>query len=281
MVTAVAPRRRGRHLLAAADGELAVRVMGPDGPPSLSLRLPGPSDRAGLVDDVATGLDPLHGSELWRAVTPTTMLAGLRDTVSATHLLEVLGFGRLNGLRFRMSTAVPATGRRDRLQGQNQTFGTVCALSTLLCWPGHAREDLTVGAARAATATLQHRRVLAHAEAALAMRWVVALAGAFPGDPMVLAPLLLRLRWFEAGQEFLLPARWPSAVLSGDAVGVSGGGSFEVRAGLGAADPDPVGFVAGLESRARQRAPEPGNDVLQRALMVARKPGSRPCDQQA
>jgi hypothetical protein len=281
MVTAVALRRRGRHLQVAADGEFAVRVMGPDGPPSLSLRSPGPVDPAQPAEDGTTGLDPLYGNEIWRAVTPTTMLAGLRDTMSATQLLDVLGFGRLNGLRFRMSTARPATGRRDSLRGQDRAFGTVCALSTLLCWPGHAREDLTVGAARAARAALKHRRVLARAEAALAMRWVVALADAFPGDPMVLAPLLLELRWFERGQEFLLPARWPSAVLSGDAVGVSGGGSIEIRAGLGATDADPVGFVAGLDTRARERPPEPENEVLQRALAAARQFDSHPSDQLA
>jgi hypothetical protein len=105
----------------------------------------------------------------------------LRDTIPATQLLDVLGFGRLNGLRFRMSTARPTTGTRDPAHGRSRTFGTVCALSTLLCWPGHARVELVTGAARAATATLQHRRVVAQAEAALALRWVAALGGCAGG----------------------------------------------------------------------------------------------------
>jgi hypothetical protein len=238
-------RRRGRHLLDDPGEPFEVRVLGPSGPPSLALRLPGLTS------------DPLHGNEIWRTLTPTTMLAGLRDTMPATQLLDVLGFGRLNGLRFRMSTARPATGTRDPVRGRSRAFGTVCALSTLLCWPGHARAELVTGAARAATAALQHRRVVAHAEAALALRWVVALAERFGDDPMVLAPLLVKLRWFEGGEEFLVPARWPTALLCGDVVVVSGEGSHVVGAGLGTADADRVGFVSGLESRAGQRPADP------------------------
>lgn len=261
---------RGRHLL-SADGELALRVLGADTKPSLALRLPGPSDPAELVDGEITTLDRLYGNEIWRALTPTTMLAGLRDTVSAGQLLEVLDYGRLNGLRFRMATARPAIGRRERPYTQDRNFGTVCGLSTLLCWPGHARADLTTGAAQAASAALQQRRVAEHPEAALAMRWVVSLASTFPGDPLVLAPLLLKLRWFECGQEFLVPARWPVAMLSGDAVGVSGGGSVLVGAGLGAQDPDPIGFVSGLESRACEYTPQPHDEALVQALVAARR----------
>jgi hypothetical protein len=275
MVSAVASGRRGRHLL-AAEGEFAVRLTGPDAAPSLALRLPGPSDPAELVDGTVTGLDPLYGNEVCRAATSTTMLVGLRDTVSAGRLLEVLNFGRLNGLRFRMATARPATSRWEGLHDLDRTFGTMSALSTLLCWPGHARSDLTVGAARAATAALQQRRVVGHPQAALALRWVVALAGAFPGDPMVLTPLLLKLRWFEPGQEFLVPTRWPVAMLSGDAIGVCGASSVLVGAGLGAADADPIGFVSGLESRARSWSPHPDDDALVRALLVARRFPHRP-----
>jgi hypothetical protein len=268
--TAVATRGRGRHRLVPAETRFAVRTLGPDVPSSLALRLPGPVDPAEPADGVVSGLDPLLGNEIWRVVTPTTMLVGLRDTASAAQLLEVLDDDRLSGLRFRMSTARPASGPHDRPRAQDRMFGTMSALSTLLCWPGHARADLSVGAAQAATAALQHRRVAAHAEAALAMRWVVALAEAFPGDPMVLAPLLLKLRWFESGQEFLLPARWPSAMLSGDAVGVSGEGSLHVGGGLGTPDADPVGFVAGLESRFREELTDLSDDLLQQALTTAR-----------
>lgn len=263
-------RGRGRHRLVAADAQLAVRTLGLDGPPSLALRLPGPVDPAELVDGVAMGLDPLLGNEIWRVVTPTTMLVGLRDTASAAQLLEVLDDDRLSGLRFRMSSARPATASDDRPRAQDRMIGTMSALSTLLRWPGHARTDLSAGVARAATAALQERRVAVHAEAALAMRWVVALAESFPGDPMVLAPLLLKLRWFESGQEFLLPARWPSAMLSGDAVGVSGEGSIHVGGGLGAPDADPVSFVAGLESRFREELADLPDDLLQQALTAAR-----------
>ena len=113
------------------------------------------------------------------------------------------------------------------------------------------------------------------------MRWIVALAERFPGDPMVLAPLLLRLRWFDGGQEFLLPSRWPAALLSGDAVAVSGAGSVEVGAGLGAVDPDPIGFVASLEPRAGKSSANPVDDALRRALHLARRSTSRPSDRLA
>lgn len=271
MVSTVASGRGGRHLMATAGNEFVVRVVGPDSAPSLALRLPGTSDPADLVDGAVTGLDPLYGNEIWRTLTPTTMLAGLRDTASAAQLLEVLSYGRLSGLRFRMATARPATSRWEGERVPDRTYGTVAAVSTLLCWPGHARTDLTVGAARAASAALQLRQVVGHPEAALALRWVVALAEAFPGDPMVLAPLLLKLRWFEPGQEFRVPARWPVAMLSGDVVGVSGAGSVIVKAGLGVADADPIGFVSGLDSRARVWSPDPDDDALVRALLIARQ----------
>jgi hypothetical protein len=94
----------------------------------------------------------------------------------------------------------------------------------------------------------------------------VALATAFPGDPMALAPLLLKLRWFEAGQDFLLPARWPSALLSGDAVAVSGSGSTQLGAGLSTVDPDGAAFIAGLEQRTGEQAALPSDDALHSAL---------------
>lgn len=317
-MTAAMTSRQGRQLQLSGDGEFGVRILGPDGPPSLALRLPGDpvtADAApatGLPSpgsqtptgfgpdggpseawpegaellwrrriDCGSGPDPLHGGEIWRAITPTMVLAGLRDTASTASLLQALDFGRLNGLRFRMSTARPSTGRRDRRCGQGRTFGTVCALSTLLYWPGQAREELTVGAARAARSAMQQQRVGTHPEATLVMRWVVALAERFPSDPMALAPLLLKLRWFDGGQEFLLPARWPAALLSGDAVAVSGAGSLEIGTGLGAADPDPIGFVAGLESRSDQSGANPVDDALHRALQVARHSASRPTDRPA
>jgi hypothetical protein len=275
VVSTVVVGRHGRHLV-PGSGEFALRVMGADTKPSLGLRLPGPNDPAELVDGEITTLDPLYGNEIWRAVTATTMLVGLRSTVSSGQLLEMLDCGRLTGLRFRMATARPTIGRRDWPRAQDRTFGTLCGLSTLLCWPGHARAELTARAAEAAKVALQRRRVTGHREAALVMRWVLALAEAFPGDPLVLAPLLLKLRWFEAGQEFMVPARWPLAMLAGEAVGVSGEGSVVMGAGLGAGDADPVGFVSGLESRAGELSVEPHDEVLARALVAARRHVCRP-----
>lgn len=240
----------------STEGPYQVRVMDARRPPSLALRQPGGDD---------TGPDPLRGNEVWRALGPTTMLAGLRDTTTAAQLLEALAFGRLKGLQLRMLATGPGSTRRD------QAFGTVSALSTLLCWPARDRAELTEGAEQAAASALQKRRVLAHAEAALAMRWVVALSRAFPGDPMALSPLLLRLRWFDSGEEFVLPPRWPVAVLAGEAAGVSGVGSRLAGAGLGAQPLDSFGFVAGLDHQAGERRGEPQRGSLDRALELARR----------
>ena len=288
-MTATTTGQRGRHLLATEETDFAVRAPGAGGAPSLTLRLPG---EAPPTDDAPAAVgarplnrrppswpgdpDPLGGNELWRTVTPSTMLAGLRETAAAVQLLQALDLDRLNGLRFRMATARPATGRRDRHQVPGRTFGTIGALSTLLSWPGQARVDLTVAAAGAATAALAQRRVSGHPDAALAMRWVVALAVAFPGDPMALAPLLLQVRWFDAGEEFVLPARWPSALLSGGAVAVSGAGSAEVGAGLGAASTNPLAFVTGLQPRAGRESGPPPQHELARAVQVARRLAARP-----
>jgi hypothetical protein len=264
MTVLAGTRPRGRHSLGSSDaGELQVRVVGAGTPPTLALRSQTPGDE---------WADPLYGNEIWHAVSPTMMLAGVRDTVAAEQLLDLLGYGRLTALRAAMAAAGPGMTRRDR------TFGTVSALSTLLCWPEHSRGELTSGAGLAAMDALQRRRVSSRIEATLAMRWVVTLATTFPGDPMVLAPLLLQLRWFDRGEEFVLPAGWPAAVLSGDAVNVSGLGSAVIDAGLGSAGSNPNAFVAALDRHAGERRHEPDHDVLERALNLARALASRPAE---
>ncbi|HET9653896.1 MAG TPA: hypothetical protein VFP72_00950 [Kineosporiaceae bacterium] len=266
MTLTVGARPQGKHLQEPGEGRLQVRVVGSGTPPVLALRQGAPCGQPA---------DPLYGNEIWHAVTPTMMLAGLRDTVTAEQFLDCLGYGRLTALRAAMAAAGPGLTRRDR------TFGTVSALSTLLCWPAQARLQLTTAAGEAAVQALQRRRVMSRVETTLAMRWVVTLSRTFPGDPMVLAPLLLTLRWFDRGEEFVLPAGWPSAVLSGDAVNVSGLGSCVVDAGLAAREPNPDAFVAALDRHAGEPRREPAADALDRALGLARTLASRPAGRPA
>lgn len=271
--------------LTAGEDGFAVRVMPSDAPPSLELRLPGPGEPADLVDG-ARCLDLLRGGEVWRAATPLTMLAGLRDSVAVEQLLETLDVAWLDDLRIRLDadhpitdhpittrpgTRFPISRRRRALRPRDRTLDILYELSRLYACPQRDRSEFTACAAEAANRALRRPPVAEHPETATALHWMVSLAGAFPGEPMVLAPLLFALRRFEADLAFLVPARWPVALLSGDAVGVCGVGSVVVTADLGTGDPDLPGFLSAMESGPEGGGPEPDGETVARALEIARE----------
>ncbi len=236
----------------AVDAQFAVRRVEAGSPPSLGVRLaPAPT---------ATG-DPLRGHEAWYAVTDTLVILGARSTVVSSHLLGHLDDGVLNPLRLRM-TAAETSGTPE------STAGTVSAVATLACWPAKRRVALGRAIIVAAGEALTRLAVDGSESTARALRWVVKLAEDFPADPLVLAPLLLHLRRFEAGTTYLVPPETLFGHLSGIAVGVASAGSTRICGGLDPAAVDGPTFVAAVGNR-DGAVTEPAGTALDEAVRYA------------
>jgi hypothetical protein len=212
--------------------------------------------------------DPLTGHELWHPVTDTVVLAGLRDAGTATRLLQLVPLGTLNRVLLRMATP-SATSRRPA-----PTLGTLCAVSTLLCWPERRRAELIDGVAKAVEVTLGQVPRDDGGGAVLALRWVRRLASTYPDDPMVLAPLLLHLRFVGAGSPYVVAPGRPFAHLRGLAVQVVSVDTSHVAGGLGPADVDHLGFVAALTAGQAHEPVAPSPQTLAHLAELARRPAT-------
>lgn len=216
------------------EGPAAIRVLGAGSPMVLSLR---------PVPDPGTPTDPLHGREVWHTVTDTTVLAGPRSPAGAVRLIDQLRCPTLTRMRQRLIAATH--------DAPGEPSATAQALGTLLQWPERTRTTLVGDVACAVDAAFQGSVLTDRPEASRTLGWVLALALAYPGDPLALAPLLLRGRRLPAGSSFVLPPGWPFARLTGAAVGVAAGESEPLRARLGRRHDDPDAWMTALERPAR------------------------------
>jgi hypothetical protein len=227
----------------------------------------------------------MRGREVWHTVTDTTVLAGPRSPAGAVRLLDQLRCPTLTRMRQRLVAAAH--------DAPNEPSAAAAALGTLLQWPYRARTALVHDVCCAVDAALQGCLLTDRPEVSRTLGWVLALTLAYPGDPLVLAPILLRVRRLPAGSSFVLPAGWPFARLTGAAVGVGTGEVGLLRATLGGDHGDVAGFASALErqpTRAGQPrvlparparagrsggAPancgQPADDALDRALELARQ----------
>jgi hypothetical protein len=212
------------------EGTIAIRVLGAGSPMTLSLR---------PVPDPGTRADPLRGREIWHTVTDTTVLAGPRSPAGAVRLLDQVRCPTLTRMRQRLIAATH--------DAPGEPSATAAALGTLLQWPCRARTALVHDVACAVDAAFQSSLLTDHPEVSRTLGWVLALTLAHPGDPLVLAPILLRVRRLPAGSSFVLPAGWPFARLTGAAVGVGTGEHGLLRATLGGDHGDVAPFVCALE----------------------------------
>jgi hypothetical protein len=190
----------------------------------------------------------MRGREVWHTVTDTTVLAGPRSPAGAARLLDQLRCPTLTRMRQRLVAATH--------DAANEPSATAAALGTLLHWPYRARTALVHDVSCAVDAALQGCLLTDRPEVSRTLGWVLALTLAYPGDPLVLAPILLRLRRLPAGSSFVLPAGWPFARLTGAAVGVGTGEDGLLRATLGGDHGDVAGFTSALE-RQPTRAGQP------------------------
>lgn len=240
---------------------MAIRVVGAGSPATLSLR---------PVPERGSQSDPLRGREVWHIVTDTTALAGLRSSAGAVRLLDQLRCPTLTRMRQRLVAAT------HEMPGEPSA--TAAALRMLLQWPYRTRTSLVHDVACAVDAAFQRSLLADRPEVSRTLNWVLALTLAYPGDPLVLAPVLLRVRRLPAGCSFVLPAGWPFVRLTGAAVGVGTGEQGLLHATLGNDHVDIAGFVSALErqpSRAghsqvlTDTAPAPS-----RSLAQAARPGA-------
>lgn len=148
--------------------------------------------------------DPWAKPEMVCALTTFTALAGLRTPERAAALLARLGLPQL-------APVTAALAKSD----------TTTALATLLSWPRSERPQLV-------KAILDTASRLSHRDFALTAQ----LAQQYPGDPAVLAPLLMHHHRLSPGQAMFMPAGVLRTYLSGFAVEIMGASDTVLRAGL-------------------------------------------------
>jgi hypothetical protein len=223
------------------EGPVAIRVLGAGSPMTLSLR---PVAEPGAPSDL------LRGREVWHTVTDATVLAGPRSPAGAVRLIDQLRCPTLTRMRQRLVAATH--------EAAGEPSATAQALGHLLQWPHRARTCLVHDVACAVDAAFQGAVLTDRPEVSRTLGWVLALTLAYPGDPLALAPLLLRVRRLPAGSSFVLPPGWPFARLTGSAVGVGAGESSLLRARFGRDHGDADSWTAALErplARAGQGLP--------------------------
>ncbi|MCY3966119.1 MAG: mannose-6-phosphate isomerase, class I [Acidobacteria bacterium] len=155
--------------------------------------------------------DPNPKPELLYALTPFSALSGFRPAAEATQLLSALGLERLRPSIHRLESEGTA-GYRPLLEQLHRHTGTDLAAATV-----HA-------ARRASTTDDPNCRE--------AMRWVVRIAAHHSDDPLVIAPLFLRLIRLDPGEALFTGAGVPHSYLEGSAVEVMANSDNVLRLGL-------------------------------------------------
>lgn len=208
-------------------------------------------------------VDPHPKPELLVALTPFDALVGLRDPRSAAHLLEVLDVAPLVPLRRALSAAAAMAHGPAR-------DGTLDALVRLAGWPFRQRAVLAAGVSDAARAALVNPGTPHHPDTRSALEWVIRLADQHPGDPMVLAPLLLEFVHLAPGESVFVPPGVLHTFLHGVALEAAGSSANVVRAGLTRrpADPEAVRAVVEVAAQPIVGVPEEECDLHETAVLA-------------
>ncbi len=158
--------------------------------------------------------DPNHKPELLYALTPFAALSGFRPPAEAARLLAALDLDPLEPYVQRLESEGAAAYRP--------------LLAALMTPP---RTKLAVEVARAA------RRAAEGADpeqrdARDALRWIARIAAFHPEDPLVVAPLILRLVHLRPGQALFTAPGVPHSYLRGSGVEVMANSDNVLRLGL-------------------------------------------------
>ena len=230
----------GPRTAARFDGTLPFlfKVLAADRPLSIQAHPDAARARAGFEREEAAGIprddprrtyrDPWPKPEVLSALRPIQTLAGFRPI---PELLDLLGQVGVEGL-------APALERLRRQPGPGSLRELFRDLVSL---PAAAREPAVAAAVRWAErgddggpagagepAAARARREELAAVRALVLR----LAGEYPRDPGVLAPLLLNLLRLQPGQTIYLPPGVPHAYMGGVGVELMANSDNVVRGGL-------------------------------------------------
>ncbi len=155
--------------------------------------------------------DRNHKPELLYALTPFSALSGFRPAAEAARLLADLGLERLQPHVHWLESA-GAAAYRPLLEALYRHTGTEFA-------------SAAVDAARRASTG-------SNADCREAMQWVVRIAGHYPDDPLVVAPLFLRLIRLDPGEALFTGPCVPHSYLAGSAVEVMANSDNVLRLGL-------------------------------------------------
>lgn len=159
-------------------------------------------------------VDSVGKPEQLVALTPVQLLAGLRPAHRSRRLLELLAVPEL------LPVALLAGTRPDK------------ALLTLGTLRPRMDDDFARRCTWAATSALSNAEIQRDPDAWMAMCWVIRLAAQHPGDPFVVAPLILATHRVEPGESLSIPPGTVHTYLEGLAVEVSGASDNVARAGL-------------------------------------------------
>lgn len=162
--------------------------------------------------------DPNHKPELLYALTPFSALSGFRPPAEAARLLGALGLEELE----------PHVRRLE-------SEGAAAYRPLLEALPGLGGTDI---AARTVDAA-QHGAADADPERSEAMRWIERIAAFHPKDPLVIAPLFLRLIHLNPGQTLFTGPGVPHSYLEGSGVEVMANSDNVLRLGLTSKRADP------------------------------------------
>ena len=155
--------------------------------------------------------DANHKPELLYALTKFSALSGFRPAAEAARLLAALGLERLRPNVLRLESE-GAAAYRPLLEALHRHTGTDLAAAA-------------VQAARRAAPT-------DNPNCREAMRWVLRVAAHHPEDPLVLAPLFLRLIRLDPGEALFTGSGVPHSYLEGSAVEVMASSDNVLRFGL-------------------------------------------------
>ena len=155
--------------------------------------------------------DPNHKPELLYALTSFSALSGFRPAAEAAQLLAALDLEQLRPHVHRLESE-GAAAYRPLLEALYRHTGTDLA-------------SAAKGAARRASTK-------DNANSREAMRWVARIASHYPDDPLVVAPLFLRLIRLDPGQALFTGPGVPHSYLEGSAVEVMASSDNVLRLGL-------------------------------------------------
>ena len=174
---------------------------------------------AGLPQAERSYVDPYGKPEMLLPVTEFAALAGLRPRDQVAQMLTNLN---VPALRPALSTLNPGAGQA----------GPAGVLVMLATWPRAQRRALATLIRERAHGLLGRAATSLDADERASLEWVITLAGQYPDDPLVAAPLLLRLYRLQPGHPVYLPGGVPHAYLSGVGVEIMASSDNVVRGGL-------------------------------------------------